>query len=206
VTDEHVLGIPRARLFRDGTWRGVRDDGATAVLAAAARYGHYRPRAEAEQDPSWKQLIPYLVVRDGARILMMRRTREGGDSRLHERYTIGVGGHLNPDDGDIVAGLRREFDEELDAPWEPVFRLLGVLNDDEDPVGRVHLGLVYETDAGGRQVAIRETHKLEGAFASITEVERVRDRLETWSQLVLDHLEGRRASGAPRRGMIQPRA
>lgn len=190
MRDEQILGIPREHLFADGSWRGVRPMGADVLLRAARRFGHYRPRSEAEQDPTWKQLIPYLVLRDGDRLWLMRRTRAGGDPRLHERYTIGVGGHLNPEDGDVVAGLRREFDEELDAPWEPAFRLLGVLNDDEDPVGAVHVGLVYETDAAGRPVAIRETHKLEGAFASMDEVEAVRDRLETWSQLVLDHLQG----------------
>ncbi len=196
MNDEHVLGIPRRCLALDGAGRGVRPDGAASVLLAAERFGHHRPRAEAEQDPSWKQLIPYLVVRDGQRVWLMRRTRSGGDSRLHERYTIGVGGHLNPADGDVESGMRREFHEELIAPWEPAFRLLGMLNDDEDQVGAVHLGLVYETDAAGRPVAIRETHKLEGAFTLLAEVERVRDRLETWSQLVLDHLQGRSPAGS----------
>lgn len=193
MSDELVLGIPREHLFADGSWRGVRPVGADVLLRTADRFGHYRPRAEAEQDPSWKQLIPYLVVRDGDRVWLMRRTRAGGDPRLHERYSIGVGGHLNPEDGDVLAGMRREFDEELDAPWEPSFRLLGVLNDDDDPVGVVHVGLVYETDAAGRPVAIRETHKLEGVFATMDEVEAVRDRLETWSQLVLDHLQERQS-------------
>ena len=117
----------------------------------------------------------------------MRRTSAGGDPRLHERYTIGVGGHLNRGDGDIASGMRREFQEELDCPWEPEFQLLGVLNDDDDPVGRVHVGLVYQADAAGRPVAIRETLKLEGRFATLDDVESLRQRLETWSQLVLDH-------------------
>lgn len=189
MSNEQVLGIPRDRLFPDGTaWHGVLPDGAEAVIDAARRWGHYRPRPEAEADPTWKQLIPYLVVRDGERLWLMRRSTAGGDPRLHERYTIGVGGHLNPEDGDVLGGMRREFDEELIAPWEPEFRLIGVLNNDQDPVGMVHVGLVYETDAAGRPVAIRETHKLEGGFATLDEVQAVRDRLETWSQLVLDHL------------------
>jgi predicted NUDIX family phosphoesterase len=189
VTEEQVLGIPRERLFGEGeTWRGVRADGAERIIEAARRFGHYRPRSDAERDRTWKQLIPYIVVRDGPQIWLMRRSTAGGDPRLHERFTIGVGGHLNPGDGDIASGMRREFDEELIAPWEPRFRLLGMLNDDQDPVGQVHVGLVYETDAAGRPVAIRETQKLEGRFATLQDVETVRDRLETWSQLVLDHL------------------
>jgi predicted NUDIX family phosphoesterase len=189
VTDEQVLGIPREHLFvARPAWRGVEPDGSEAVVEAATRWGTYRPRAEAELDPSWKQLIPYVVLRDGPRVWLMRRSTAGGDPRLHERFTIGVGGHLNPEDGDVATGMRREFDEELDCPWEPRFRLLGVLNDDDDPVGSVHIGLVYEADAAGRPVAIRETHKLEGRFATLDDVAAVRDRLETWSQLVLDLL------------------
>ena len=72
----------------------------------SAEHGEFRPRAEAETDPSWKQLIPYLVLRDGERIFLMRRTKAGGDERLHDRYTIGVGGHVNPEDGDVVGGLQ----------------------------------------------------------------------------------------------------
>jgi predicted NUDIX family phosphoesterase len=146
-----------------------------------------------EHDPSWKQLIPYLVLRDGERLFLMQRTRAGGDERLHERYSIGIGGHLNPGDGDVLGGLRREWGEEIDAAFEPKFDFLGLLNDDEDPVGAVHLGLVYAADASSRPVAVRETHKLRGSFVSVAEVRGVYDGLETWSQLVFDSL----AAAAP---------
>jgi predicted NUDIX family phosphoesterase len=82
----------------------------------------------------------------------------------------------------------REWAEELDADWTPDFRLLGLLNDDTDPVGAVHLGVVYAVEAVGRPVAVRETHKLEGAFAPLTQADALGARLETWSRLVLDHL------------------
>lgn len=189
TADEWVFGLPRASLFAHGeTWRGVRPELAERVLVAARVAGHHRPRRDAEDDPSWKQLIPYLVLRDGARVWLMRRTRAGTDARLHDRYTIGVGGHLVPGDVDVPGGMRREFDEELDAPWEPEFRPIGALNDDDDPVGRVHLGLVYEADARGRPVSIRETHKLEGRFVCLEEARAVREQMETWSRLVLDHI------------------
>ena len=152
-------------------------------------------RAEVEDDPSWKQVIPYLVLRDGERIFLLRRTRAGGDARLHELYSIGVGGHVNPEDVDPLGGLRREWAEELAADFEPDFQAVGILNDDGNPVGRVHLGLVYSADATGRPVAIRETDKLTGEFATIDEVSRVADRLETWSSLLFDFL--RRSGGGP---------
>jgi predicted NUDIX family phosphoesterase len=186
---ELVLGVPRTRLWDNAGWHGVREQGIESILAVVGAEAGFRPRGEVEDDPSWKQVIPYVVLRDGARIFLMRRTRAGGDPRLHERYSIGVGGHVNPADGNLHGGLLREWQEEIDAAFVPEFRLLGLLNDDTDPVGAVHLGVVYEADAAGRPVAVRETHKLAGEFATLDEVRAVIDRLETWSQLVFAHLE-----------------
>lgn len=187
-TAEQVLVIPRASIVDAAAWRGVRRDGVEATLRTVAREGRFVARDEAEQDPTRKQVIPYLVLRDGGRWFLMRRTRAGGDARLHDRWSIGVGGHLNPGDGDVLGGLRREWAEELAAGFVPEFTPVGLLNDDSTPVGSVHLGIVYVADAAGRRVTIRETHKLEGAFASTDEVATVRDRMETWSQLVFDAL------------------
>jgi predicted NUDIX family phosphoesterase len=125
----------------------------------------------------------------------MRRTRAGGDSRLHDRWSIGVGGHLNPGDGDVEGGLRREWSEELLADFLPEFRPVGLLNDDTTAVGAVHVGFVFEADAAGRPVAIRETDKLEGAFATTAETAAVRDAMETWSRLVFDALAGADRAG-----------
>ena len=119
-----------------------------------------------EVDPSFKQVIPYLVLRDGPRWFLMQRTRAGADSRLHDRWSIGVGGHLNPGDGDLYGGLAREWREELIAGFEPDLRFVGLLNDDTTEVGRVHLGVVFVADAAGRPVVVRETDKLTGEFAA----------------------------------------
>lgn len=186
---EQVLVIPRASVIAGGGWTGVRTDGVEAFLAAVDAEGRFEPRAAMEADPSFKQVIPYLVLRDGDRYFLMRRTRAGGDARLHDRWSIGVGGHLNPGDCDLAGGLRREWAEELVADFEPDFHLVGLLNDDTTDVGTVHLGAVYLADAGGRPVAIRETDKLSGAFAAPSEVAAVTDDLETWSRLVFDFLE-----------------
>jgi predicted NUDIX family phosphoesterase len=186
---ELVLGLPRTRLLGGEAWTGVRAVDVSATLALIASEGSYRPRPEAEEDQAWKQVIPYLLLRDGARIFLMRRTRAGGDARLHERWSIGVGGHLGPQDGGVEAGLLREFHEELVADWQPQVRPVGLLNDDRTPVGRVHLGIVYETDAAGRAVSVRETDKLSGVFATPGEVAAGYDHLETWSQLLFEHLQ-----------------
>jgi predicted NUDIX family phosphoesterase len=188
--EERVLVVPRGSCVPEPGWLGVRRDGVDELLATVAREGRFVPRAVAEDDPSQKQVIPYLVLRDGPRWFLMRRTRAGGDARLHDRWSIGVGGHLNPGDGDVLGGLRREWEEELAADFEPPFTPVGLLNDDTTPVGSVHLGVVYVADAAGRRVTIRETEKLTGAFARAEEVAAVRDDLETWSRLVFDALAG----------------
>ena len=192
ATPERVLVVPRAVVVGD-PWRGLRtnQDGLADAIAAIDRHGRFEPRAAMEIDPAWKQVIPYLVLRDGDRWFLMRRTRAGADARLHERWSIGVGGHLNPGDRDLAGGLEREWREELAADFVPAFRPVGLLNDDETEVGAVHIGVVYEADAAGRAVAVRELDKLSGAFADEHEVAAVRDRLESWSELVFDALRVR---------------
>lgn len=186
---ERVLVVPRAVVMGDPGWYGLRTDDATATLQAIDVHGRFSSRAAMETDPSFKQVIPYLVLRDADRVFLMRRTRAGGDRRLHDRWSIGVGGHLNPGDRDIRGGLLREWREELEADFVPSFRLVGLLNDDTTDVGRVHLGVVFEADAAGRPVTVRETDKLEGSFVEAGAVRAVRDRLETWSRLVLPLLD-----------------
>jgi predicted NUDIX family phosphoesterase len=187
---ELVLVIPRGSVMEDPGWRGLTTDGLEDFEALVARDGQFRPRAEMEIDRAWKQVIPYLVLRDGPRYFLMQRTRAGGDVRLHDRWTIGVGGHLNPGDGDLAGGLRREWHEEVRADFEPEFRLIGLRNDDTTDVGSVHVGAVYVAEAAGRTVAVRETDKLAGGFAEPALVATVVVRMESWSSLAFEHLEG----------------
>ncbi len=186
--DELVWTVPRELVLPDGAWRGVRAVDLAATLALVSAAGRFVPRAAAEQDPGRKQIVPYLVLRDGERLFLMRRSRAGTDPRLHDRYSIGVGGHLNPGDAGVLGCLRREWHEELVAGFEPEPRYVGLLNDDTSDVGAVHLGVVFEADAAGRSVAVRETDKLSGSFESMERLQAVEPLMETWSQLVLAHL------------------
>ena len=184
---ELVYAVPRDVLFGGvEPWLGVKTNGVDAVLARAESGGSYVPRPAAEIDRSLKQIIPYLVLRDGDSIFLMKRTRAGGDARLHDLYTIGVGGHLNPGDGGILGGLVREWREEMEAAFVPEFEYVGLLNDDGVEVGVHHLGVVYLADADGRRVAVRETDKLSGSFEDVAVVRSVYDRMETWSQLAFE--------------------
>ena len=185
---EMVLGLPRNAVPGGLDFRGVLGVPLDPYLSAVAQLGTFRPREEVEHDPSWKQVIPYLLLRDGERIFLMRRTKAGGDERLHDRYSIGVGGHVNPQDADVFGGLAREWAEELEADFTPDFQPLGVLNDDDNSVGAVHLGLVFAAEAMGRPVDIREKEKLAGSFATLDEVALIADRLESWSALLFEYL------------------
>lgn len=195
MTDELVLVVPRATVPDAASWYGLRTGGLDAFVAAVERDGRFEPRPEVERDPSFKQVIPYLVLRDGGRYFLMQRTTAGGDPRLHGRYSIGVGGHLNPGDGGLLGGLEREWHEELVADFLPTFRLVALLNDDTTPVGSVHLGAVYVADVGRRTVAIRETDKLTGGFADPVDVAAVVERMETWSRLCFEFLESGERAG-----------
>ncbi len=186
--EEQVLVVERSLLMGDPGWNGIRTADLDAFEGLVRQHGRFVPRAAAEVDRSLKQVIPYLVLRDGARYFLMRRTRAGGDARLHDRSSIGVGGHLNPGDHDLAGGLAREWHEELIAEFVPEFRLVGLLNDDSTDVGSVHLGAIYVAETSGRAVAIRETDKLEGVFATPDEVRATVDRMESWSAIAFAYL------------------
>lgn len=201
---ELVLVLPRDAVPGGCAFRGLRAADADALARlreAVAAHARYLPRPVAEEDPGFKQLIPYVVVRDHGRIFLMERTRAGGDPRLHLKATIGVGGHLNPVDGSadpLMDGLRREWDEELTAGFDPEFELAGFLNDDTNAVGSVHLGVVFTVEADGAPIDVRERDKLSGRFAAPDDVRAAWDRLETWSQLTLDWLSEATGGGETR--------
>ncbi len=195
---ELVLGLPRDRIMATPAWRGIRTHDVDSCLEVIAREATYRPRGEAERDPGWKQIIPYLLMRNGPKVFLMQRTSGGADRRLHDRWSLGIGGHLNPEDRGVLDGLRREFHEEMVADWDPEAQLIGLLNDDDVLVGQVHLGVVFEADAGGRSLRVRETDKLRGRFVALRDAQRVRDDMETWSQLLYDHV----TAGEPATGNL----
>ena len=194
ASGERVLVIPRDHVPGGCDFTGIRP-AAKATLdelrGAVASHGRFLERPVAESDSAFKQLIPYVVVRSGTLVFLMERSDGGADTRLHRKASIGVGGHLNPIDGEadpLSAGLRREWAEELATDWEPQFRLIGVLNDDSNAVGSVHLGVVFEVDAAGRQLSVREHEKLSGRWIDADGLRGAAGRLETWSRLVAEHL------------------
>ena len=200
---EKVLVVPRARLSAvAGTLpAGFCGGEVEAYLDAVATWGSFAPRRDAEREPALKQIIPYCLIECAGDMFLMRRKRGGGESRLHDKLSLGVGGHVNPadvpEDGDlrqsVGRALEREIFEELrvDAPSRPI--CLGILNDDSNPVGQVHLGFVYRMILERRAVEVREKENLEGEFVASAALRAVEERLETWSRILLQSIlvEGR---------------
>ena len=196
--DEEIVGIPRDLALPAGTWTGLRaftsaEEGEREITRLDG-LAQARPRRELESDPSWKQPIPYAVALyrpEGApasdtQLFWMDRLAGGSDKRLHGRASFGVGGHISPNDGGIRAALAREWAEEVATPTIPQFTPLGLLNDDGDDVGRVHLGIVFIATLTAPSIHIRETHKLAGTLVRVSEALRRKDELEGWSARLID--------------------
>lgn len=190
---EEVLCIPRRTIFPDGAGRGLVTTGLVRVLRTIRAAAQYRPRRLVEDDPSQQQVIPYCIVRhcDGT-YLLTRRLRSSGEQRLHHRYSLGAGGHINPGDGvggdPVIGGLRREWREEVCCPSPATARLVALLDDDSTPVSRVHLGLVFLVEPRSGRVRVRETEKLEGEVLGLEAMRRHYSDMESWSQLAYDDL------------------
>jgi len=158
-------------------------------------------RAGAETDPTYKQIIPYAVVRHLDSYFLLQRKAAQSEQRLHYKLSIGVGGHINPSSAAlgreaIEEGLTREINEELQMPSGYSEQLVGLINDDTTDVGRVHLGVFYEVGSVSHEVLVRETHKMHGTWAVIDRLKDSYESLETWSQIVFDSFLSQRIAGA----------
>ncbi len=200
VHAERVLVVPTPLFHRLGHFQGFCGDmdrylGELLDPANAS----YRPRHEVEEDPTFKQLIPYVIFRyrqaGPEQVFQYTRGRGQGEGRLHSKCSIGIGGHISAeDDRDgntaYAEGMRRELEEEVEIDTQYTERCVGLINDDLTPVGRVHLGVVHLVDVERPAIRPRESDILEAGFRPVDEVRRNFDRLETWSQVCLDALFG----------------
>jgi predicted NUDIX family phosphoesterase len=185
--NEDVMVVETAALepyFRGRAFDVIRDD-APAIMALIASQHFFVPRAEAEVQPKWRQVIPYVVIAHADDVFTLRRLRKQTEARLHDKVSIGIGGHVNPGH-DVLAGLRKELEEEVAINDAYTLDFTGILNDESTEVSRVHLGAVYMLHASSANVRVRETEKMTGSFVARADLATMRDAMETWSQIVFD--------------------
>ena len=188
-----ILVTPASALDRLGRFQGFEPD-ADRYLDALLAPGvaSFLPRPDMEQDPSYKQIIPYVIFRCGDRIFRYTRGTSQDEARLHAKQSIGVGGHVDEADADGRAtldayemALRRELDEEVVIGSPGTLRRVGLINDDGTPVGRVHLGVVHLYELERPEVAAREEGLADARFVTLDTLRAEADRLESWSQIAL---------------------
>jgi len=187
VAAEQVLCVKREDIFPDGAWHGFVSENLDRHQQTIRERHFFKPRAEVENDPTYQQIIPYVVFRHHDRYFLTHRLRASSEKRLRKQYSLGVGGHINPGDLDagdpILDGLKREWQEEVVYDGRFEARLLGFLNEDSSPVSKVHL-----VDGDTPNIRIRETDKLAGELLTLEEMRMFYLAMESWSQIVYDRL------------------
>ncbi len=196
--NEQVLVVERNVLERAGIFHGLTFD-VDRYVSSLFEPGvpRFMPRSKAETDPSFKQLIPYVIIHSGNKFLSYVRGKAGGEKRLVGNRSIGIGGHINPIDemplfGDLReayhSAVDREVAEEVEIAPPRMKRMVALLNDDTTEVGQVHLGIVHCWTLAAPEVNKREQMITQLGFLSAFELRNLRHELESWSQFCVDHL------------------
>lgn len=197
-TEEHILVVPESVVTSIGTIVGFEAD-VDRFLPSILRSDQlsFQPRSQMEADPSYKQLIPYVLLEwnDNGVTKLFTYTRGGGggEARLHAKRSVGIGGHISREDAadgtdPYSTGMQRELSEEVQLESGYQESRVGLLYDPSNDVGKVHLGVVHKFVLDEPHVKSNEAELAEGGFVSIDELRNDIDRLETWSQLAITAL------------------
>jgi predicted NUDIX family phosphoesterase len=199
--DENVLVVRRSLFDELGSFHGLNFEPKKYLGKLLSRGNNFfLPRAQAENDPTHKQIIPYALIACGDSVLHYVRGKKAGEQRLVAKGSIGIGGHMNEEKDELLwnfaldeaayrAGVEREVNEEItiETPFED--RIVALLNDDTTEVGSVHLGIVHVFRLPEPKVTKREAMITNIAFLKRDELLARRDNLETWSQLCVDSFD-----------------
>jgi predicted NUDIX family phosphoesterase len=196
--NENVLVIRRSLFDQLGSFQGLNFEPAKYLKTLLSRGNNFFfPRAQAESDPTYKQIIPYVLLAFENKVLHYVRGKKAGEQRLVAKGSIGIGGHMNETDESLFAldeeayraGVEREVNEEIkiNAPFRD--QIVALLNDDTTEVGRVHLGIVHIFNLAEQKVEKREAMITNLTFLTKAELMARRELLETWSQICVDSLE-----------------
>jgi len=195
--EELVFAIPTDILWellpykRVGLINGNSDD-----LKKIVRNGLFRKRSELEEDPSFKQIIPYAIISNKESFYLFKRSPGQREKRLHNKLHLGAGGHMNPGKPDepnelyLINELKRELFEEVKLLSDCLIgdiEFIGFINDESIPVSRVHLGLLYNIHVSNKNVVINETDKMTAEWIDKTDLFDCYKEMETWTKIAFDH-------------------
>lgn len=193
VHDELILVVKRTDLFPLEAWQGLRNVEYAPYLELIKNKQQFLPRSLMESDPTYKQIIPYLIFQHSDRYFLMQRQAKASETRLQNKFTLGIGGHIRQEDmagATLFDWARREFHEEVEYQGNLEIEPIGILNDDSNAVGQVHVGFVLLLKGDSPAISIKSELK-SGTLVTLEECSDHRERLESWSSLVLDHLRSR---------------
>ena|SRR3990167_8261277 len=189
--EEKVLVVKREYLFKDDALQGLGKVDFDAYLKIIKEKKEFLPRGKMETDPNYKQIIPYLIFVHEEKFFLMQRKSKASEARLQNKFTLGIGGHIREEDlnsDSIVDWAKREFHEEVNYSGNLEIEPMGLLNDDSNDVGKVHLGFVFLLKGDSAKISVKS--ELEsGKLATLEECKMHEAQMETWSQLVFQFIE-----------------
>jgi predicted NUDIX family phosphoesterase len=195
--EELVFAIPTDDLWKLLSYKETGlIKGDSYVLNRIVKNGLFRKRSELEEDPSFKQIIPYAIISNKESVYLFKRTSKQTEKRLHNKLHLGVGGHVNPGRSDepdeqyLINELKRELYEEVkllhDCLIEDI-EFIGFINDDSISVGSVHIGLLYNIKVSNKEVIINETDKMTADWIERTDLVKYYEEMETWTKIAIDY-------------------
>lgn len=194
VHDEHILVVKRSHLFPNGDWHGLAEINFDHYMHIINHKKEFQPRSLMETDTTYKQIIPYLIFMHDDKFFLMQRSAKASESRLQNKLTLGIGGHVRQEDlqeDSLFAWATREFHEEVDYSGNITVKSLGILNDDSDDVGKVHIGFVLLLTGDTPNISVKSELK-NGSLVSLQECIAQKHCMETWSQFVVDFFIARK--------------
>lgn len=191
IKDEKILVVPRENILDEDAFAGFLPvPNFDTYLEIISKHKVFLWRSEMELDPGFKQIIPYLIFNHADKFFLMQRKSTASEARLKNKYSLGIGGHIRQEDvlsNDIFEWAKREFAEEVDYRGSFKIRPLGLINDDSNAVGQVHLGFVFLLMGDSDAIKVKSELK-DGTLLTLDECEHFYSSMESWSQFAVSYL------------------
>jgi predicted NUDIX family phosphoesterase len=189
--DEQTLVVTSDVIFKQGAWQGLKTDNLDYYLDLIKNNYQFKRRGDVENDSSFQQIIPYILFNFKNKYFLYKYLGKAGEKRLVGTHQLGIGGHINPIDGNsnkniLDVGMMREWEEEADYKGNLINKkLIGIINDDSRPVERVHLGLVYNFTGDSPEIFVRETDKMQGELVELKNIGKyIKGNKDIWAQII----------------------